>query len=179
MLNIRKIILVLLAILLATFVTGCALKKQSVKPQNRAIHAAGFDTTAEIKYKTLSATAKISQETPAQCTVAFSSPESLEGLSFAFHENGVDMAYRGLMFTFDPDSVPGTAAASMAVRAINAVMRDQGVELRSDGSFIELQGTMDSGEFLLRVDAESGNLLKLSVPDEDFEIVFGGFTFLG
>ena len=137
-----------------------------------------YETTASITYKDLQATAQISRETPRSCSVMFTSPKSLADMSFIFYEDAVDLAYKGLSFSFNPGSVPGGAAAKIAVELINRSMRDDGVSVDYSAGILTLSGIMESGEFSLRLDRENGNLLTLSVPAEDLEIEFINFRFL-
>lgn len=141
-------------------------------------HSGNFDTSATISYKDLKATATITQETPKACAVTFTSPPSLTDMSFVFQGETVELGYKGVSFTFDPATLPGGAVAGMTVSAINKAMKDDGISVDYTAGVLTLNGVMESGEFSLRLDAENGNLLKLSVPAEELEIEFVNFTFL-
>lgn len=169
----------LIAILVFAGLSACSRQTPVRTPVNLLTeHSGNFDATANITYKELRATATIVQETPRACSVTFSSPASLKDMSFVFREGVVDMAYKGLAFTFDPQSLPGGAAAKIAVAGINRAMKDDGITVDYTEGILSLSGIMESGEFSLRLDPESGNLMKLSVPAEELEIEFINFTFL-
>jgi hypothetical protein len=158
---------------------ACALRQAPQSPANPLVsHVGNFDTTANITYRDLKATATITQETPQSCAVTFSSPASLQDMSFVFREGVVDLGYKGVSFTFDPESLPGGALAKIAVAGVNTAMKDDGVTVDYTEGVLSLSGLLESGEFTLRLDPENGNLMKLLVPAEDLEIEFVNFTFL-
>jgi hypothetical protein len=99
-------------------------------------------------------------------------------MAFVFHGDTVDLSYKGLSFSFDPQSLPGGAVAQIAVSSINRAMKDDGITMDYSAGALTLSGIMESGEFTLRLDKENGNLIKLWVPSEELEIEFANFTFL-
>lgn len=173
----KGILKCILLMIFSVILSGCAKEPAKSKLPLKE-HAGGYSTTANITYKELRAVAAISQETPSSCSVTFESPPSLESMGFIFRQDGVDMSYKGLSFSFEPDSLPGGAVARLAVSAINKAMNDDGLSVGIDGSALEVRGIMESGDFILRMDKETGNLIKLSVPGEELEIEFVNFRFL-
>lgn len=157
--------------------TGCGSKAEEQSTPLKK-HSGNYSSTANITYKELQATATITQESPQSCAVVFSSPPSLKDMAFVFHKDNVDLNYKGMSFSFNPNSLPGGAVAGMAVSAINTAMRDDGLQVELADDALEVSGVMQSGEFKLRLDAKNGNLLKLSVPAEELEIEFVNFQFL-
>ena len=141
-------------------------------------HSGNFDTTANISYRELSATARITRETPRSCSVTFTSPESLADVAFIFWSDRVELNYKAMSFTFDPNSVPGGAVARIAVGAINAALSGKGLAVQYEDSALTLSGTLDSGDFILRVDQNDQSLLRLSIPEQQLDIEFINFTFL-
>lgn len=65
-----------------------------------------FETTANISYKDIKATARIVSEEPRSCTVSFTSPSSLNGMSFAFAKDKLTVDYNGISFDLDPSNLP-------------------------------------------------------------------------
>lgn len=137
-----------------------------------------FKTTARITYRGLTATAEITQDSPESCTVAFSAPDSLNGMSIHFTSESVEVSYKGLGFAFDPTALPGASVAKTAVSAINTALRDDGLKLEQLEGTLSVAGTSDSGAFTLLLEPDSGRLLKLSVPQQELEIEFENFAFL-
>ena len=134
-----------------------------------------FESTAKISDQTIEATAKIVSEEPRSCTVSFTSPESLNGMSFIFLKDQLTVDYNGISFHLDPQNLPGGAVANMVVSALNAATEPQGVHVELKENCIEVTGLIESGEFLLKLDPQSGNFLKLSIPASELEVEFLNF----
>lgn len=173
----RAAALLVILLIAGAFFTGCAKKQPDTKEPLKG-RTGNYTTTAKIGYRDLQATARISQESPSSCAVTFESPESLEDMGFIFREDSVDLSYKGLSVTFEPDTLPGGAVAKMAVTAINKAMKDDGLTVAMTDGALEIRGMMESGEFILTINKETGNLMKLSVPAEELEIEFANFKFL-
>jgi hypothetical protein len=172
----RFFVMLLGAVLL---VSMAACSSGVIPPKNPLDEQSGnFDTIANISYKELSASARITRENPRSCSVTFTSPESLADIAFVFWGDKVDVNYKALSFTFDPNSVPGGAVASITAGAINAALSGRGLEVDYIDGALTLSGTLDSGDFSLRVDQNDGNLLMLSIPEQRLEVEFVNFTFL-
>lgn len=157
---------------------GCGKAAANLPKRPLSGHTGNYETTADISYKGLEATAILSQESPGSCSVSFTAPASLKDMAFVFNEDSVDVSYKGLSFQFDPQSLPGGALAKIMTSSINKAMKDDGITVSADETGIDLTGVLDVGEFTLRLDGQNGNLLKLSVPSEDLEIEFLNFRFL-
>jgi len=171
----KRITLLICATLLLTLVS-CSRPKT---PENLfEEHSGNFDTVANISYKELSATARITRETPRSCSVTFTSPESLSDIAFVFWDDRVELNYKAMSFAFDPNSVPGGAVARIAVGAINTALDGRGLAVEYTDNALTLSGALDSGSFTLRVDQNDQSLLKLSIPDQQLDIEFVNFSFL-
>jgi hypothetical protein len=110
--------------------------------------------------------------------VTFTSPESLADVAFVFWGDKVELNYKAMSFTFDPNSVPGGAVARIAVGAINTALSGKGLAVQYTDNALTLSGTLDSGDFILRVDQNDQSLLRLSIPEQQLDIEFVNFTFL-
>jgi len=183
MMTLRKIIPIAAVLVLAAFLIFFLTRpKDAASAREDKILgqlSSQFDTTANISYNGFNATATISQQTPLSCQVVFSEPESLKDMAFSFAQDKVEVAYKGLAFSFDPSSVPGSAVAKMAVSAINKVLGKEGVQVNYTEDALEVSGETEAGAFTLLLDPENGNMMKLSIPGEQLEIEFENFTFLG
>lgn len=174
----RKIAaLLLVAAVSIGLLAGCGEKSPAKSEQPLAEHTGNYQTTANINYKDLKATAVICQDI-GSCSVSFTAPASLKDMAFVFGEDAVDVSYKGLGFQFDPQSLPGGALARIMTSSINKAMRNDGISVTLTDSGIDLTGMLDVGEFTLQLDRDSGNILKLSVPSEELEIEFLNFRFL-
>ena len=176
----RKAVLILAAVICIAFVlslTSCSPKEKTPEDLFEG-HSGNFDTTANISYKDLSATARITRETPRSCSVTFSSPESLADVAFVFWDDRVDLNYKAMSFTFDPNSVPGAAVARLTAAAVNSALSGKGLAVQYADNALTLSGALDSGSFTLRLDQGDQRLLKLSIPDQQLDVEFINFTFL-
>jgi len=175
-------ILALAAVLLAAFFIFASCRKgEDPGSRNAKVldqMSAQYDTTANITYGELGATATISQTTPTSCSVSFTAPDSLKDMAFTFTRDEVQVSFKGLSFAFDPSSVPGGAVANMAVSAINKVLLREDLDLDYTDGALSVSGNTDAGAFTLVLDPENGNMLSLSVPGEGLEIEFEDFRFL-
>lgn len=138
-----------------------------------------FESTISVRYRDIDATAVLSKQSPGSCTVTFQSPATLRDMSMVFTADQVSLSYNQLRASFSPDTIPGAAVSKLLVSAINAAVKDQGVSVDYQDDVLTITGDLEAGSFSLSLDKESGNLLRLSVPEEDFEAEFSGFTILG
>ena len=95
-----------------------------------------------------------------------------------FFTDKVTVQYGDLSFDFTPDSVPGKAASKMILSALNAALNDQGVRFEEQDGKLVVTGKIEEGDFSLVVDGENGNILKLSIPQNDFEVEILNFKIL-
>ena len=137
-----------------------------------------FESQLNIKYGDIIATAYISREDPANCTLLFESPESLKDMAFLFMGEEVTIAYKEMQVTIDPQSALGGMTVKLIISAINESASEQGVHVAYKEGVLTVTGESEREQFLLTLDAENGNILKLSIPAEEIEIEFFNFTIL-
>lgn len=137
-----------------------------------------FETTAKVTYKGLESVMTIYKE-PMNCAlVTFNAPESLKNMKMTFYNDRVTLQYKDMSFDFVPDSVPGQAASKMVLSALNTALNDKGVSVRQEDNRLVIDGRIDAGTFSLVVDAENGNILKLSIPESELELEVLNFKIL-
>ena len=66
----------------------------------------------------------------------------------------------------------------MVLTTLNAALNDDGISVREEEGRLIVDGTIDAGDFSLIIDAENGNILKLSMPENDLELEVLNFKFL-
>lgn len=160
---------------------GCAGGGKQLAPDTDEVVGkinSGFETTAVIHYKEIEAQAVMNKQDTGGCSIEFSSPKGLEGMRVEFLQEKVQVAYKGLSFDFNPDSMPGKAVAKMVVSAIDAATKEEGVRVSLENDVLTMTGTIESGEFILKLDPKQGNILKLSIPQSELEIEFLNFKFM-
>ncbi len=163
------------ALCLTVLLMACGAPKTLADIKGRT---ANFTATAHIRCKDLDAMALISQETPASCTVAYTSPEALKGMELTFTGEAVKLEYLGLSRELHPSSLPYTAAAGLAASALNCAVTDGGLELSQESGVFKAGGNLPGGEFVVHIDPTDGAVTKLLVPDAELEIDFINFTYL-
>lgn len=155
---------------------GCAGEAPPAAPSSPLAGRSGnYQAETVIRMPGLSAAATISQS-PQERRVTFTSPESLAGMEYRFDGDSVDVLYRGLSFSFDPQSVPAGSAAGVVAKAVEQAVMDDGITIAQTDTGTALGGMLDAGAFTLLVDPD-GVPCKLLLPDRDMEIEFGNFRF--
>lgn len=170
----------LIAACTCLMLAGCGDKSAVSADEARILSglSSPFHTSASIRYGSLTAETTVARDSPLSCTVVFTAPESLRDMAYTFREESVELSYKGLQFSFDPSGVPDRSAAKAMVSALAAATQGTLTQARRQGNELEAQGTGPRGLFTLLLDAESGALIKLSVPQEELEIIFSDFSFL-
>ncbi len=166
---------------LCLLLAGCAgagkKNTQAAKKTAEKLDAA-FESNLEIKLGDLQAEAIFTRQSPGSCTVRMLAPESLKDTELVFTEDKVNISYMGLSMSVDPASVPGSAAIKLLISALDTTLKQEGVDLEYDNRVLTASGKAGTGEFIFKIDPEKGNLLNLSIPDEQLEIEFKNFKFL-
>ena len=168
---------------LCLLLSGCAWAAKQ-KSQAAAKKAAeklenAFETNLNIKLGEMQAEAVFIRESPSSCTVRMLSPDSIKGTEMVFTEDKMHISYMGLSLSVDPNSVPGSAAIKLLISALDSSLQQEGVDLSYENRVLTATGEAGTGRFTLKIDPENGNLLSLSIPEEELEIEFKNFKFLG
>lgn len=169
---------VLGVVLLFDLLGGSDKLKDNTKDKVIAKTQEAFETTANIKYKDIEAAVVIVNTPPKTCTVEFLSPKGIKGMSFFFEGNDISIDYNGMSFTFNPNTLPGGAVAKMVVSTINAATSKEGVTVALEKNVLEIAGESEAGAFILKLDRDNGNFIRLSIPENEFEMEFVNFNFL-
>ncbi|WP_308754327.1 hypothetical protein [uncultured Anaerotruncus sp.] len=176
----KRVFGILLAAALLLGAAGCGAKEreESAAERMRQNLSQSFQTTARVRYGELETEMTIYKK-PMNCAVVtFQSPESIRDIKMTFFTDKVTVQYGDLSFDFTPDSVPGKAASKMILSALNAALNDQGVRFEEREGKLVVTGAIEEGEFSLVIDGENGNILKLSIPQNDFEAEILNFRIL-
>ena len=170
----KRLLPVMLACLL--LFTSCGAK-QAVKNPFKG-KSGNFITAAAIRYKGLEAIATISQVEPSSCSFVFEAPRPVAGMSFVFSQDDVDVHYKGMNLIFARDFMPYGAVANVTVQALGKVINDEELTVNAESDTPEIRGMAQTGEFILKIDRDTGEIAKLSVPAQELEIEFHNFRFL-
>ncbi|MBC8584971.1 hypothetical protein [Youxingia wuxianensis] len=178
--GLKRIVCVLLVIgIIIAGLVSCKSKEDTATQEaQKQLMAESFQTTAKIKYKDLETVATIYKK-PMNCAqVTFESPDSLKDMKLTFFTDRVDMKYKEMDFTFDPDGIPGKAAAKLILSAFNTAMEEEGMSIEQTDTQVILHGQMEEGEFQLVLSRETGNILKLVIPESQLEMEIINFKIL-
>ena len=168
----------MLVMMMVLAFTGCNPAASAVLQNPLAAQQNNFEVNAAITFGKLSATAIIKRENPQACSVSFMSPSSLEGLSFMFEAERIDLSYKSLILSVNPNSMPGGAIAVATVGALNAAMSDRDISVSSAGNALTLSGSLYNEGFVLALDEKSCEILRLDIPGQELSVDFSGFTLI-
>ncbi len=155
------------------FAAGC--EKQNNAPENVPVIPKTFSANADITFRDLYMTAKISVTEENGFVVKMLTPEVLSPLEISCKNGVCSATYDGIGFSVKPDRFPQADFVNTAAQALAYTLAN--VELKksvSDG-VISYQGNTDGGVFILTQDAQSGALLDLSVEGSQLHMVFKNF----
>jgi len=173
---VKKILLCTITFLLLLVMASCQRAQTKLKPEDITKNiSSSFETVANISYKSLKATARISQKSPGECTVTFSSPSSLKDMKLNYTSEKLSVSYKGLSFDFNPQEMPDSAVAGMIVKAFNNAVNSEGIKVKFEDNAFVIEGSMNTSTFYLKLDSKNSNLLKLEVPSEQLEVEFVNF----
>lgn len=172
-----RIFAVLLAVVLV--VGGCG--KTSDKPNNndkKNIENLGgnFTATAALQYGDTVAEAEISKEKTGVFSMCFTSPDTLKGVEVRMEGDEVFIKYGFLSYQLKNEDMPNAAAIKILVNTVFSATGENAL-LEAEGETLVVSGSTSVGEYYLTVDRESGSLLELSVPAEDFKLTFSNFCY--
>lgn len=176
----KKLAALLLCVLLAAGLLAACGEKAAPKTSAADELTKPFESTVAIRYKDIDATAQIAKQSPGYCKITFASPEALKDMAVEFTVDKVNIDYKKLHTSFNPSSLPGTAVSKLLVSVIDSATQKDGVRVEYKNDALLISGTLEEGnsEFILRIDPKNGNLIRLSVPSEQFEAEFTNFNFV-
>ena len=80
--------------------------------------------------------------------------------------------------SYQPDAIPQAAVGKLLVEAVIQFCQEEGIEVSLNGAMLEAKGNLkEKGDaFILTIDANTGYLSALSIPNKDFEATFSEIT---
>ena len=182
----RKIAVFLMSVLMTLTICGCSseggnnsMKKDlSVPSEISQAYTGPYNTTANIKYKDITAQAVFTKDDGGTVTVTFLSPDSLKDIKFVYTEQLVTVSYKEMEFSLDPNSFLASSVTKTIISSIDMVTKQNGVRVQLQDEGLMISGEMQTGTFQLVLDKKSGNALKLQIPQDDLEVEFVNFSFV-
>ncbi|MCI5527456.1 MAG: hypothetical protein PUI40_11120 [Oscillospiraceae bacterium] len=159
------------------FLTGCG-EKIIRAPQVPMQVKQPFQTAVSIQYGDLNTEAILSKETDQNFRLEFQAPEVLQGMVLLFDLDQITIEYRDLIGSYQPDAIPQAAVGKLLVEAVIQFCQGEDIEVSFNGAMLEAKGNLkEKGDaFILTMDANTGYLSALSIPNKDFEATFSEIT---
>ncbi|MEG0571262.1 MAG: hypothetical protein RR497_06415 [Oscillospiraceae bacterium] len=136
-----------------------------------------FDAQATIKVKDLVIDADINKTAVGKCSVVIKKPKSLEGMKMDYDGEKIVANYKGMSIALDENSKLAAAVVPIIINTIDKAGSPSGIDVMTVGKTLLISGTSDSGKFSISADKQKGSVIKISVPELDFECNFSDFIF--
>ena len=161
----RKWVTVLVAGWLCLCAAGC--KKQVAAP------AATTDFSCNIQavYDQLAVTGTLVRRSAGTLELAFTSPETLNGLTAVWDGEDVTLQMHGLSFSVNADALPEQALGDGVLAALDSVL-DGAMTPTLEGDTAVYEGTVEQGAYTLVCDKQSGKPLSLTMPSLKLQVTF-------
>ncbi|NMB30137.1 MAG: hypothetical protein GX988_01645 [Clostridiales bacterium] len=172
--TLRKFTLCIILIVLSLLIlTSCKNKDNPPPPDlNR-----GFTCNADITYGDLTATAEIARTGAGVWDLKFTSPTNLKDITLSYSEGDVKVGYKGFSFSMPESSLPVKAIASSIIGAIDNAATQSGIEVKSSGDDVIVNGKSDVGNYILTIDPKDDTVISVAIPDIDLSVKFDSFVF--
>lgn len=102
-------------------------------------------------------------------TAVFSSPESLEGLTFQSGEN-CRVDYGGINFEYPTDGVPFINLIDYITESLNTAADSESIFVKEVSDGIQISGTAHKSGFVITLDS-TGNITRIAVGGATFTIL--------
>lgn len=158
-----------IVVCLLVLITGCSGSKPAADPVGE-----GFTCTVQAVYRDMTVAGTLTREIAGTLTLAFTEPETLNGLTACWNGETVTLSMYGLEFSVDPATVPESALGEEIITAFDTALRGEGERTIEDGKLI-VSGNGQNGAYTLTFDAETGEPLSLSVPSLPLSATFFDF----
>ena len=161
----RKWVTVLAVGLLCLCMAGC--KKQAVAP------AATTDFSCNVRavYDGLAVTGTLVRRSAGTLELAFTSPETLNGLTAVWDGEDVTLQMHGLSFSVNADALPEQALGEGVLAALDSAL-DKTMTPKLEGDTAVYEGTVEQGTYTLVCDKTSGKPLSLTMPSLQLQVTF-------
>ena len=183
----KRFVCFLLSVCFACMLCGCSKegagqdesgKEISIPSEVSEAYTGSYNTTANIKYKDITAQAVFTRDAGGTVAVTFLSPSSLQDIKFVYTDQAVTVSYKEMEFSLDPNSFLASSVTKTVIAAIDAVTKQNGVRVQLQDQGLTVSGQMETGTFELILDKENGNALRLKVPQDELEVEFVNFSFV-
>jgi hypothetical protein len=164
--------LVLLCIVSISALSGC----QSQKAADAAKLRKEYSCTADVKYNNLNVKTQISRLGDSSYVMNILEPEELSKFSFTLQDGALTAAYGGLKYKVQPSSMPSANIAYALGNVLDAVVK-QDLPANAEGGMKVIKGEVANGAFTVKMNADTGMVQQVSLPDINLIADFSNFEF--
>lgn len=133
----------------------------------------GFECDVSLTYRDMDVKGHLTRLTAGTLVMDITEPKTLEGMSMKWDGQTISVNMYGLSFGVDPEAIPETALGKSILDALDSVPADGDRTVTDEG--VLTKGTAAGGEFTFISDAETGNLLSLTIPSVNLTATFSNF----
>lgn len=136
--------------------------------------ATGFSCMVQGQYGEWPVAGRMERSGAGMLTLTLSEPEAIAGVTLQW--DGVDMTaeWHGVSWSLDASKVPQAALGRGVLESLDAVVYGT-ADCRASGDRLTVTGQTDGGTFTLTVDAATGVLQSLTVPEQALTLTFSDF----
>ncbi len=150
--------------------SGCRSNNQAAKTQPQNPNT--FEADITVNWEDATFKGHLTRGSAGTCSLKFTEPGSLKGMEFILSGDTLKVAYAGLSFAIDPDSIPQASVARTLLNVLDTMVRRDALHATCKNSVWQYAGTCASGDFIVQVDAQSGLITTLDLPALDLNIQF-------
>lgn len=138
-----------------------------------------FQSTVSLTGEHVAAQAQFSRLEDGAYTLCLQEPAELEGMCLRFEPGLLTIEYRGLVGSYQSDSVPQNLIGMQLVEAVRMLGQEGAVELALDGDLLKANGQLQNGHgnFEATIHAQTGALASITIPEDDFQATFTEFSY--
>ena len=131
---------VLWVVVLVLFAVGCHPQRNDPQPV-----ATDFICDIRATYRQLTVAGTLTRHSAGTLQLAFSEPETLDGLSILWDGNTVTLSMYGLSFSTDPKDIPESALGQELMTVFDDALRGDLTARQGDNDTMIFEGTTPSG----------------------------------
>lgn len=150
-------VLAMAAVVLVCLAAGCRPKEASPPV------VTDFVCSLRATYGDLAVAGTLKRQTAGTLELAFTEPETLNGLTAVWNGETVTLSMYGLSFDVDPSQIPESALGEELIAAFDAALRGEATDRTEDGDRV-FEGAGANGAYTLVCNGETGFPKTLTVP---------------
>ncbi len=136
-----------------------------------------FAATAQIKLGEVTMLADINKTSVGEMTFSVIEPVYLRDMIIRYDKDKINVSYKGVGVDIDDDSAIVESVVGVAIDTINSAANDSGINVSTDNGAITVTGENENGNFELILNENTHSIMRIAVPNLDFECEFTDFIF--